>query len=110
MLSVLLPKNAAVIDNSSIRALNCNQYPALKIFHGTRMFLQNFEVERFSILILLLIPFIFANDGYERNGEPRMESFEDRQSPTRTQRDQSGIIVQNQTIAMKYTTEDVLRK
>ena len=83
-----------------MRALNCNHSPALKIFHGTRMLLQNFEVLRFSLLILLLISFISANDSYERNGEPRVPSFEDSQSPTMTQRDKSGIIVQNQNIAM----------
>ena len=65
------------------------------------MLFKNLKVSRFLILIWLLIPFIFANDSYARNGEPRMESFEGTQSPTRTQRDNSGIIVQNQNISMK---------
>ena len=83
-----------------MRTFDCNHCSGLKIFHWIRMLFKNLKVSRFLILIWLLIPFIFANDSYARNGEPRMESFEGSQSPTRTQRDNSGIIVQNQNISM----------
>ena len=98
--------------NSPMRTFHCNHCSGLKICHWIRMLFKHLKVSRFLILIWLLIPFIFANDSYARNGEPRMESFEGSQSPTRTQRDNSGIIVQNQNISMKsfkHTPDDVRR-
>ena len=65
----LLPQNAAFIVNTYKRALDCNHCPALKIFHEIKMLFQNFEISRFSTIILLLIPFIFAKDSHERKGE-----------------------------------------
>ena len=69
LLSVLLPRNDAIVVNGSMRSFDGHHCPALKTFHGIRMLFQNFEVSRFSTLILVLMPFVFAKDGYERKGK-----------------------------------------